>query len=399
MTSSAGVTSPRTTTATVLSSPGGPLEPTEVPVPDLGPGELLVEVEAATVCGTDVHLWRGEVTTGRPLELPAILGHEGCGRVVACGAPVVVGDGGGAGGPAAVGDRIVWTHAPCGRCRACAVWRRPAACPQRLTYGRWPLRTPPHLTGTFARHCVVVAGAGRVRVPPAVPAPVAAAASCAVRTAAHAIERACRPGPVGSAAGVPGSVAGAPGSAVGSAEAAAGLAGRSVLVQGAGPLGLAVAAWARHLAAERVVAVDARPERRALASRFGATTAVPPGAAAEAVGAGGADVAFECSGAAAAPAEGVRALRPGARYVLVGQVGGSGAVPAAEVVRRQLTVDGILSAEPRHYASALAFVAATLSTYPWHALVADRFPLARATEALTAAATGAALKPVVAPDP
>ncbi len=96
--------------AAFLVEHGAPLEIREVPVPEPGPGEVLVEIEACGVCHTDLHIWRGEHVPRK--ELPLILGHEGIGRVVLNGSlhpRLEIG--------ARVGGGFV--HSTCGNCRQC----------------------------------------------------------------------------------------------------------------------------------------------------------------------------------------------------------------------------------------------------------------------------------------
>ena len=100
----------KTMNAAVLVEHGAPLEIREVPVPEPGPGEVLVELEACGVCHTDLHIWKGEHVPRK--ELPLILGHEGIGRIVLNGSShprLEIG--------ARVGGGFV--HSTCGHCRPC----------------------------------------------------------------------------------------------------------------------------------------------------------------------------------------------------------------------------------------------------------------------------------------
>ena len=71
--------------AAYLVEHGAPLEIRDVPVPEPGPGEVLVELEACGVCHTDLHIWRGDHVPRK--DLPLVLGHEGIGRIVQNGSP------------------------------------------------------------------------------------------------------------------------------------------------------------------------------------------------------------------------------------------------------------------------------------------------------------------------
>jgi len=97
--------------AMVLRAPGRPLEMAELPIPEPGPGQVLVRLLACGVCHSDVHIRGGSVASGA-MPPGLILGHEGVGRVVACGDGV----------DPALQDRMVgmpWIHDTCGSCREC----------------------------------------------------------------------------------------------------------------------------------------------------------------------------------------------------------------------------------------------------------------------------------------
>lgn len=102
--------------AVVMTAPGE-IEIQSVPVPEPGVGEVLVKVECTTICGTDVEIIKGGHLPRWPPELPAILGHEWAGRIVAMG-PMTEGFG------LAMGDAVAGTsHAGCGACRMCLIGR------------------------------------------------------------------------------------------------------------------------------------------------------------------------------------------------------------------------------------------------------------------------------------
>src|SRR6516225_7057617 len=101
---------PSVSRAAVLRSFGAPIAIEDVPVPgDLEPGTILARIEMCSVCGTDVHLWQGSLST--KVELPVILGHEMVGRIVALGRGAARDS---IGQPLGIGDRITWTHTSCG---------------------------------------------------------------------------------------------------------------------------------------------------------------------------------------------------------------------------------------------------------------------------------------------
>jgi D-arabinose 1-dehydrogenase-like Zn-dependent alcohol dehydrogenase len=127
---------PDTCKAAVLEEYGEPLQIREVPIPEIGPGAILVKVEMAGICGTDVHQRKGELSIKPPT--PLIPGHETIGRIVKLGTGRVrdaVGE------DIRVGDRIMWAHADCGECYWCQIARDPVLCAKRSGYG-FALRVP-----------------------------------------------------------------------------------------------------------------------------------------------------------------------------------------------------------------------------------------------------------------
>src|ERR1700694_5327668 len=121
---------PKQSKAAVLREFRAPLTIEEVPVPqEIEAGAILTKVECCSVCGTDVHLWQGELAA--PVALPVILGHEMVGRIIALGAGT---ERDSVGQPRRVGDRIVWTHTNCDSCFFCKVARQPTLCTTRRAY-------------------------------------------------------------------------------------------------------------------------------------------------------------------------------------------------------------------------------------------------------------------------
>src|SRR5688572_26422675 len=116
--------------ASVLEQFKGPLVLRNYSLPaQPEPGGLIIRTEMAGICGTDVHLWKGEL----PIALPIILGHETVGRVEAVGEGV---EKDWAGQPLRVGDRVTWHPGTmCGTCYYCAEKKIPTRCISRRAYG------------------------------------------------------------------------------------------------------------------------------------------------------------------------------------------------------------------------------------------------------------------------
>ncbi len=363
-------------TAMVWTGEGHAHEAVAVPGVRLGPGDVLVEIELTTVCGSDVHTVLGH----RIAPTPLILGHEQVGRVIALGQ-------GGAkttdGHRVSLGERIVWSVAvPCGRCVRC---RRGLGqkCLNLQKYGHERMRRGWELSGGFATHAHVLAGTPMVAVPDDVPATVLAPASCATATVAAALEAA------GEITVVDGAV---------------------VVIAGAGMLGLTAAAMAADAGAHVVVS-DPNPERREAALTFGAAAVSDPHAAAESsaglaaaiVRAGGRSatctVALELSGATSAVRTLLGVVDVGGVLVLARTVSRSPeiAVDPEQLVSRLLTIRGVHNYAPRHLEQAARFLTEAWTRYPFAAQVARILPLADVDEALALAASGMGPRIAVSP--
>jgi alcohol dehydrogenase len=202
------------------------------------------------------------------------------------------------------------------------------------------------LSGGLADQCLLVPGTAIFRVSDGLSDAAACPASCATATVAASL------------------------------EAAGPLKGRSVLVIGAGMLGVTAAAWSRELGACDVIACDPSDERLALASAFGATISVSPSrladAVTEATGGRGVDVALEFSGSTDAIEAASPLLGIGGTLVLVGSVFPAPPLSLApeRIVRGCLTIRGVHNYAPRHLQVALAFLASN-PHYPFDSLVSS----------------------------
>src|ERR1700728_4050358 len=116
--------------AMVLEKYEQPLKLTEFPLPaQIEPGAALVRVTLAGVCGTDVHLWHGQL----PIPLPVILGHESAGVIEQIG-PASLQDW--TGKALEIGQRVTWSSSiACGNCYYCRMKKQPTRCLKRKAYG------------------------------------------------------------------------------------------------------------------------------------------------------------------------------------------------------------------------------------------------------------------------
>jgi threonine dehydrogenase-like Zn-dependent dehydrogenase len=347
-----------TSRAAVLAAYNHPLELREYPVAVPGPGEALVRVTMAGICGTDIHLWKGEL----PVPLPVILGHESAGVVEALGEGLSRDWRRGA---LAVGDRVTWASSiACGECYHCRVKRQPTRCFTRKAYGiSYCADDAPHLRGGYSQFILLRAGSSIFRLPDSLPDSAVVGAGCALGTAIHGTER-C---PVGW--------------------------GDTVVVQGSGPVGQAAIAVARQSGAGRIVAVGGPAHRLALAKGFGADVVVDVeehtaearrARVLEETGGHGADVVIECVGHPEAVNEGIELCRDGGAFLVLGQYANAGNISfnPHTITRKQLRIFGSWGFEPRHVDAALRM----LGLGDWARLFAGqithRFALDQANQAM-----------------
>lgn len=367
---------PESGRAAVVAEWGEPLAVREYPVVPPPPGALLVAVERTTVCGSDVHAWEGAYAEHFGVEPPIMLGHEIVGRVIAFGDGARVDS---VGTPLVPGDRVVWEHEACGHCHPCSVERNASLCESRRIGFLVSTEEEPHFHGGFGDYSYVWPRSGRLRVPDEVDSALAAAASCALRSAIAALARL---GPVDFT--------------------------DTVVVQGAGPLGLfATALFATH-APRRLIVIGAPEERLAVARAWGADATISidecPSRAerldrvlAETDGRG-ASVVGECSGGPEAVAEGIDLVAPNGRYLVAGSLGGpEQSLAAQKIALKNLTIVGSLGAEIDSYYRALEFLRLQRDRFRWDLLLGSSFGLDEATDALRRMQGFAEIKPVLDP--
>lgn len=317
----------------LFQGPGRSLELTGHPVPSvLRPGELLVRIRLATLCGSDLHTRDGR----RQEPAPSILGHEALGEVIAIGTGRTEFE---------VGDRVTWSLADsCGLCAPCTEWDLPQKCDRLFKYGHAALSDGSGLNGCYASHLVVRAGTTVLRVPGTLPDSHVVPANCALATMVCATETLPKPC-------------------------------RVAVIQGAGLLGLYGCALLKARGVGRVIVVDTQPNRLRRVADFGGEPALQSALATAPVGR--TDAVFEVAGTPEVLAEGIRLLRFGGHYTLLGMVHPASALALTgeTVIRKCLTLRGHHNYAPRHLVAALEFLDRHRDDYPWSELVSPPFPL------------------------
>lgn len=364
-----------TAKAAVMTAFNQPVVVQDYPLPSaLADGDVLVEVTMAGMCGTDVHLHKGQLA----VPLPLIMGHETVGIVEAVGGEA----NDWLGEPLAKGDRVSWTVGrPCGECRYCRLHRLPSRCVARKAYGvNTPCDKPPHFLGGYAQYHHLRAGTAIFKLADDLPTEALIGAGCALVTCVHAYEKM----PLRWA--------------------------ESVVIQGSGPVGLAALAIASDSGARPIIVIGGPEDRLDRCRRFGADVTIDidevrdpdkrRGIVLEHTGGLGADVVVECVGMPQAVAEGWPLARDGGRYMVLGQYCDAGPIPLNphHITRKELEVHGSYGSEPHHWARALEFLRARGDLYPFHELVTHRYSLERVNEALDDVAHWRTGKAVICPN-
>lgn len=270
-----------------------------VTVRDPGPGEVQVRIVASGLCQSDLSVVNGKI----PFPAPVVLGHEGAGVVEAVGPGVTV---------PVIGDHVVLsTLATCGQCAACTSGR-PTMCRESFGKTATPFEfdgTPVHnfaTLSTFAEQIVVKAGQA-IPIPKDIPLSTACLIGCAVLTGVGAVLNRARVNP-----------------------------GESVVVIGAGGIGLNVIQGARVAGAATIVAIDTNPDKESKTNLFGAThfidaTAGDTVAAVRELTDGGAHHVFDCVGGEAITSQAMEMLDWGGQLIMLGVAGPQAklSVPAA----------------------------------------------------------------------
>jgi 5-exo-hydroxycamphor dehydrogenase len=355
--------------AAVFEAAARPLAIRELEVPDPGPGELVARVDLAGVCGTDRHRLAGDL--GDP-EQPICFGHEAVGTVLALGAGA---DHDRAGEPLAVGDRIYWSPpAPCGACHVCVVDEHPALCENLV----WPVPANGANAAGYQEVALVGAHSPLYRIPEGVSGESVIAFGCAMPTAIGGFARL---GPVQDAV---------------------------VVIQGAGPVGLAAVVLARRGGARRIVVIGGPDSRLTAARRLGATEVIPIAALSpaerrdrvlELTGGRGAAVVVEAAGHPSAFPEGFDLLALNGRFLIMGLYSGQAVAPVDPVVinNRNLKIIGTLGSPADAYRETVQIAAEEGLERDYAGLVTARFPLESTAQAIDSVADASTIKAVVVP--
>ncbi|GAA4012036.1 zinc-binding dehydrogenase [Allokutzneria multivorans] len=361
-------------TASVMREPRAPMELRTFERPDVEPGAVLLKTLGSEVCGTDVHLQQGHLA-GVPY--PIIPGH------VAVGVVEEIGDGpvlDVSGAPLEVGQVVTYldVYGTCGRCWYCTVAHASTRCPNRKVYGV-TMSSDDGLYGGWSEHVYLRPGVHVIPLPEGLDWRAFLAVGCGMPTALHAVTL---------------------------ADVAF---GDTVVVQGAGPVGLSAAALAQLRGAGQVIVVGGPDVRLKAARRFGVDAVISIESTTEAerieavrelTGGRGADVTVEATGVPAAVPEGMRLTRDAGRYVVVGQysnVGDASFNPHLDLNQKHLDVRGCWGSDVGHVFRSVQVVARYGHQFPWAELISAEYDLSQTQQALDDVAAGRTVKALIVP--
>jgi L-idonate 5-dehydrogenase len=266
----------------------------------VGPGQVLVRIERGGICGSDLHYFNHGGFGSVRLREPMILGHEVAGHVTRLGEGVT---------GLEIGDLVaVSPSRPCGHCRYCLEGKQNHCLNMRFYGSAMPF---PHIQGAFSEE--LIADASQCVVANGLTAGEAALAE-PLSVCLHAVRRAGE------------------------------VLGKKVLITGSGPIGVLCALAARRAGAAEIVVTDITDQTLVHAARAGADRTINTAKDMQAMAAFSADKGYfdihlECSGAPAALASGIAALRPKGVLVQLG-MGGDMTVPVQAITVKELSLRG-----------------------------------------------------------
>ncbi len=342
----------------VMVAPDAPLEIWELDDPVLEPGSILLETLASEVCGTDVHLFHGQLA-GVPY--PIIPGHVSVGRILE--APGVETDA--LGTPLAPGDVVTFydVHETCWSCYHCLVARQPNRCPSRKVYGI-TYSANEGLLGGWSEQIYLKPGVKVFKIPRGVTTEQVIGGGCGLFTGFAGVDRSQFQ------------------------------LGDSVLVQGAGPVGLSAAAFAALGGASAVFMIGDPEARLELGRSFGVdetfslaqtTREERKEMVLSLTGGRGPDVIIEAAGHASAIPEGLDLVRDGGTYVVVGHYSDVGEVPLnphLDINRKHVDVRGQWGTAFHHLTRALTLLARHSHRLPLDRIVGKWYGMEEAEAAL-----------------
>lgn len=359
--------------AAVYTGVGLPMEIREYPLPEVAPGAVLIKVSLANICGSDLHYWRGEA---RWPAFPSILGHEMTGRVYQLGKGVATDS---MGLPLKEGDRVVYQYFfPCERCPTCLSGNR-VACPNTMARWRTPCDQPPHFIGAYAEYFYLPPRHHVFKVPDELTDDVVAPLNCALCQVMFGLWK------VGVTVG------------------------DTVVLQGAGGLGIYATAVAKEMGATRVIVLDKYRHRLDLARAFGADVCISleehpdqnerVQMVRELTQGRMADVVCDLAGFPEVIPEGIRMTKAAGSYLLIGSItrGVTSQIDPSNIVMFNRKLIGVMSYDPWVMPRALDFLMRTKDKLPFGKILSHKFPLEQINQAFEQAEKGLVTRAALVP--
>jgi threonine dehydrogenase-like Zn-dependent dehydrogenase len=372
--------------AAVLSAPGKLQIESFPESPPPRDGAILRPTHCG-VCGTDPHMYSGHLA----VPMPLVMGHEFSGVLEGWGPDFPAKDV--YGQELRPGDAVaVGTTLSCGTCYYCRfVPQRENLCQNVNIYGiTLGSEVEPHVRGAYSERLYLFPQTWLFKLPPNVSLKMAAL-SDPIACGTRALERAFGPGMPWAGEGM-------------------GL-GKSVVVQGLGPIGIMTGAAARAMGASPVIGIDRIPMRMDMAKRFGFDEILSledtpevedrVGAVRAMTRGLGADIVVEVVGLPAAFAESLRLVRKGGRVVEFGHFTDNGtmALNPQHIVNLDVDILGSYAYPNSQIGTSLAFLSRYAEVYPFEDLVTHEFPLERTEEAIHASRDKLCVKAMVVSEP
>jgi threonine dehydrogenase-like Zn-dependent dehydrogenase len=362
----------------------------EYPLPDPAPGCVLVKMELSGICGTDKHTFQGYTTQygSRRLEFPIIQGHENVGTVAAIGGEGNYSDFEGV--SLKEGDRVVvGANVCCGQCYYCRHDFPYYCCENMTDYGNnLSARNFPHLFGGWSQYMYIVPGSFLVKVPDDLPSEVAVLTE--IFAVSVGLDRAKQ-------------MSAFPNESFRFDD--------TVVVLGAGPLGMCFLIKARMLGAGNIIAMDLSDYRLQFATRMGADYVMNAATSSAAdrlqmvkdlTNGRGADMVIECAGVPQAVPEALDMLRIGGLLVEAGNFSDLGEVPLSphrHLCAKNVRILGVGGEEPGAYGPGMRQMARYMKHYPLQEFVTHRFGLRDVEAAMQKSIASDSMKVVLQPWP
>ncbi|CAF1450565.1 unnamed protein product [Adineta steineri] len=303
-----------------------------VPLPELGPGEILAKIRLASICMSDVHTIRGQ----RIEPTPSVLGHEAVVEVISHRRPE---------SDLLAGDRLTFSVADCcNKCEFCLKGLN-QKCTKLFKYGHAKLSDGSGFNGCYASHIILRRGTHVVKIPDTISDRCAAPINCSLATTMCAMEFVPK------------------------------IKNGRAFVQGDGMLGLYTSAALRELGYDTVYCSGTRICRSKFIDRFGAIPLYNDEILLEETNK--IDVMVEVCGVSEVVNDGIRLLKPGGIYLFLGMVHPHSVlnITGEQIIRKCLTIKGIHNYAPRHLDQAVDFLEKTINKYPYEEVMGPTYDL------------------------